>query len=178
VGTSFIGPAADLQFVRRINENFPFSEDQMELFVFSSMNLTNIWAGIGARLWAVSKRDETQVKAMVTKSRRMNVGSSGVLYCSETKSFTTPFLVYSKADATQIVANVWPEEWILPFKIHPLGTPAKQLPLSTAKERLPILRARPNDNPTHILPITPTTVFASATITSEDWEVLIQALAD
>jgi hypothetical protein len=53
------------------------------LFVFSSKNLTNIWAGIGDRRWAVSQRADAQMKGLRTKTRAMTVGSIGVLYCSE-----------------------------------------------------------------------------------------------
>lgn len=66
----------------------------MELFSFASNNLVNIWAGIGAGLWAVAETSSSDMKARITKSRRMTIGSLGILYCNETHSFTTPFLVY------------------------------------------------------------------------------------
>src|ERR687892_819885 len=88
----------------------------MDLFCFASKNLTNIWAGVGARMWAVAETSPADMKARVTKSKRMVVGSIGVLYCNETHSFTTPFLVYSLVDPDQVVEDVWPERWRLPFK--------------------------------------------------------------
>jgi hypothetical protein len=53
---------------------------ELELFLFTSKNVTNIWSGIGAGLWAVS---ETDMEVRITKSKRMRVGSLGLLYCSE-----------------------------------------------------------------------------------------------
>ena len=40
----------------------------MSILVFSSYNLTNIWAGIGANMWAVSESE--QHKGRLTKSRK------------------------------------------------------------------------------------------------------------
>ena len=91
----------------------------MDIFVFSSKNLTNIWAGIGARLWAVSDTgDATTFQSRRTKSQGMKIGTFGILYCNETQTLTTPFIVYSKPDAKRTVKNVWPEPWVLPFNPH------------------------------------------------------------
>ena len=60
----------------------------MELFVFSSKNLTNIWAGIGARKWAVSQ-DQAANTGVTTKAKALRVGSLGILYCVETQSLTS-----------------------------------------------------------------------------------------
>jgi hypothetical protein len=65
----------------------------MELFCFASKNLTNIWAGIGAQMWAVAETSPSDMKARITKSKRSKVGALGLLYCNETHAFTTPFLV-------------------------------------------------------------------------------------
>jgi len=93
----------------------------MEIFVFSSKNLTNIWAGIGARLWAVSQtEDSATAQRRETKAQNMKIGSFGILYCTDTHALTTPFVVYSKVDPHRVVENVWPEKSVLPFKIHPL----------------------------------------------------------
>jgi hypothetical protein len=98
----------------------------MDIFVFSSKNLTNIWAGIGARKWAVSK-ELAENPATVTKAKSLRIGSLGLLYCSETQSFTAPFLVSSAPEVNVSVSNIWPEEWWLPFSIFPLGSPNKQM---------------------------------------------------
>jgi hypothetical protein len=76
----------------------------MSIFVCSSNNLTNIWAGIGANMWAVS--ESQQHKGRVTKSRKMKVGNRGLLYCTETQGLMTPFLVYSKPSIDERIANV------------------------------------------------------------------------
>lgn len=68
----------------------------MELFVFSSKTLTNIWAGIGARKWAVSL-DQAANPGIATKAKALRIGSIGILYCVETQSLTTPFIVASLA---------------------------------------------------------------------------------
>ena len=78
----------------------------MELFCFASKNLVNIWAGIGAGMWAVAETSPTDMKARFTKSKRMKVGSLGLLYCNETHSFTTPFLVYSQTDPEAVIRNI------------------------------------------------------------------------
>src|ERR1051325_3064382 len=113
----------------------------MEIFVFSSKNLTNIWAGIGARLWAVAQRDESaSASGRRTKSQNLRVGSLGLLYCVETHSLTTPFIVYSKPVPDGVVGDVWPEKWVLPFQMFPLGTPERQISSSEAKSVLPIFK--------------------------------------
>lgn len=152
----------------------------IKLYVFSSSTLTNIWAGVGARLWAVSQRDESQMKGLITKAKDMTVGSLGVFYCTEVQSLTTPFLVYSQPHSTELVTNVWPQtdRWVLPFRIQPSGTPRRQLHKDQALDLLPTLKANGKSNITHALPISATTVFSPANLTSEDWAILLQQLAE
>ena len=150
----------------------------MELFVFSSKNLTNIWAGIGARLWAVAKSDVASFSAgRKTKSQNMRVGSFGILYCVETKSLTTPFIVYFKPSVSDTINNVWPEEWILPFKMLPLGTPNQQLSIDDAKNILPILAQAANKNWTQVFHVQATTAFSASVVGQNDWEILVGRLA-
>ncbi len=108
----------------------------------------------------------------------MSVGSCGIFYCSETKSLTTPFLVYSKPDPKVEVQNIWSKKWVLPFRIHPLGTPNKQLYKDTAMKVLPSLRASGKTNIGHVLNIQAVTVFAPSRLTEEDWELIIRELAE
>ena len=77
-----------------------------------------------------------------------------------------------------MIANVWPEEWVLPFKIHPLGTPRKQLGKDEAMTLLPTLVASGETNFGHVVYIQPITVFSASRLTELDWEVLIRRLAD
>ena len=147
----------------------------MKVFFFGSKSLTNIWAGIGSGLWAVSESKDTQ--ARITKSLAMRVGSLGVLYCTEVHSFTTPFIVYSKPDPNKVVNDIWPEKWRLPFKIHPLGTPHRLLHMDKAKEILPILKSSNVSSVSAALNITGTTVFVPKDLTTKDWEIFIKYLA-
>lgn len=153
----------------------------MDVFVFASSNLTNIWAGIGARLWAVSQTgNSTTTKGRRTKSQSMRVGSFGILYCSETHALTTPFIVYSKPNLEKIVGNVWPEKegWILPFRIFPLGNPNRQLSSEEAKRVLPIFRSSENPNFGNVFRFQGVTAFVPTKIGTDDWEVIIGRLAD
>jgi len=152
----------------------------MEIFVFSSESLTNIWAGIGARLWAVASTDDVSSAASrKTKSQKMSVGSFGILYCNATHSLTTPFVVYSKPDLDQRITNVWPEPngWVLPFRIFPLGTPDRQLVKDRAKAILPIFKRTGKNNFGHVFSVQAVTVFSPTKIESDDWEILISELA-
>ena len=148
---------------------------QLELFLFPSKNVTNIWAGIGAGRWAVSETSPADMQSRITKSKRMRVGSLGLLYCSENQCFTTPFIVYSEADPKEVVTDVWPEKWRLPFRIHPLGNPTRLVHKDDAKKRWPVLQAC--NNITEALNITGTTVFVPSTIAQEDWELILKELA-
>jgi hypothetical protein len=150
----------------------------MSIFVFSSKNLTNIWAGIGAGLWAVSKSDTPTHQGRITKSKSMKIGSFGILYCNETQSLTTPFIVFSRPDPELTVKDVWPEEWVLPFKIRALGTPRRQLYKDKAMQVLPTLRASKQTNFGHALPVQAITAFSPSPLSESDWEILIEHLAN
>jgi hypothetical protein len=64
------------------------------------------------------------MKGRYTKAAKMKIGDVGLLYCSENKNFTVPFVVRSLPEF-RLVQDIWPEPWALPFKIDPLGSPAK-----------------------------------------------------
>ena len=149
----------------------------MNLFVFSSNNLTNIWAGIGAQLWAVSKPSARTVQARISASKKMTVGSVGVLYCKETKAFTTPFIVYSKPDIELEVTDVWPEPWILPFRIKTLGTPKKSMWISEMK-KLPIFSKSARSNISHVFYIQGLLAFTPSKISELDWQIILESLVD
>jgi len=150
----------------------------MELFCFASKNLTNIWAGIGAKMWAVAETSPSDMKARITKSKRMKIGSLGLLYCNETHSFTTPFLVYSVPDPDKIISNVWPEkDWRLPFRIHPLGNPSKQVYKDNAMETWPILNKNRFSSVSAAMNITGTTVFVPVEISKDDWALILRNLS-
>jgi len=120
------------------------------------------------------------MKSLITKAREMTVGSLGIFYCTEVKSLTTPFLVYSQPQSTELVTDIWPQtdQWVLPFKIHPLGTPRRRMHKDQAMSLLPTLKEGGKTNITHALPIPAPTVFSPASLTSEDWAILLQHLAE
>lgn len=146
----------------------------MDIYVFSSRNLTNIWAAIGSRKWAVSI-PQSKNSSISTKSQNLPIGSLGLFYCVETKSLTTPFVIRSKPSKEEVIKNIWPEHWALPFNIIPLGTPDKQLYKDELAKILPSLKNNPQswDKLIHISPMT---VFAASKIPEEDWSVLINSL--
>lgn len=149
----------------------------MDLYCFASNNLTNIWAGIGAGLWAVSETSPSDMKARITKAKRMKIGAAGLLYCKASHSFTTPFLVCSEPDPVREVTDIWPEKWRLPFRIHPLGSPAKQLHHEQAKARWPLLKKVGAGGVSAAMNITGTTVFVPNEVSADDWASVLSDLS-
>jgi hypothetical protein len=151
---------------------------EIEIFVFASKNLTNIWAGIGAHLWAVSQSENAATaQGRRTKAQNMRIGSFGILYCNDTHSLTTPFIVYSKADVDRVIDNVWPEKWVLPFQIFPLGSPQRQLSSDEAKHVLPVFQTSGETHFAKIFHVQAVTAFSPTRIGLDDWEILISRLA-
>jgi hypothetical protein len=147
----------------------------MKLYSFASENLTNIWAGIGAGMWAVGESDNsTFVKGRITKAARMPIGAFGILYCNETGSLTTPFVVYSKADTERTETQVWSKAWVLPFAIKPLGNPRRQLPRERARKMLPSLKDKSFEK---LFLVQGQFAFQATEATDADWAILIQELA-
>lgn len=147
----------------------------MRLYSFASEDLTNIWAGIGAGLWAVGESDNsTFVKGRITKAARMPIGAFGILYCNETQSLTVPFVVYSKPDPQRIEANVWSKSWVLPFSIKPLGTPRQQLSRDRAKAIVPSLATKSFEK---LFLVQGQFAFQATDVTDDDWAALIEELA-
>ena len=150
----------------------------MDIFVFSSETLTNIWAGIGAKMWAVSDTGNAMTfQGRHTKSKSMKIGSFGILYCVETHGLTTPFIVYSAADPSVAIENVWKGKWVLPFKILPLGTPDRQLISHDAVALLPIFEKQQTKDFSKVFHIQAITAFSPSEISSGDWEILLSRLA-
>lgn len=148
----------------------------MEIYVFSSKDLTNIWAGVGARKWAVSPK-LAKNKGTITKSQRLQIGSLGILYCSDTEEFTTPFLVKSVPEKDGEISHVWPQKWGLPFEIAPLGSPSKRLSKNLLTKNMPsVISTGKQWN--KILYVQPNFSFQPSHITAEDWAFLYSALSD
>lgn len=149
----------------------------MDLLCFASRNLENIKRGYEARLWAVSMANQGRR----TKARKyMSIGSRGLLYCGPLHSFTVPFLVETTVDHNKVVTDVWPEPWVLPFKIRPLGSPEKMLHADSAKLLWPYLHKRANmsGGVTAAMNITGVTVFVPVDISEDDWKLILRDLAD
>jgi hypothetical protein len=144
----------------------------MQLWLFSSENIQNIEIGFQAGKWAVSDIDETAMKMRYTKSRKMDIGALGVLYCSEDHCFTVPFEVLSRP-TLETVANLWPEPWSLPFSIKPLGSPNRRVSLGVAKHSWRCLRDSTNTACT-LRGMNGWTLFVPNDIPDEDWTRILK----
>ena len=151
----------------------------MKIYGFASDSLTNIWAGIGAGQWAVGFSDNpTFNKGRLTKAAKMPIGAFGILYCTETSAYTTPFVVYSKPDPVETVSNIWSEPWVLPFKIKPLGNPDRSMSVDDAKLLLPGMQEAGRADPRkHLITVQGNFAFQASEISDADWSTLIENLA-
>lgn len=149
----------------------------VKLFIFSSSTNRNIWLGIKAGRWAVAPTDTKRKRELVTKSLGMPVGSRGVFWSSEEHCFTAPFIVCSSPDPSKEVTDIWPETWILPFAINPLGTLRKRLPRAEAARILPFLRNQQWTNIAHIANLNALVSFVPTEVSERDWEVLLARLS-
>lgn len=142
----------------------------IKLYVFSSKTLNNIWAGIGAGKWAVQLCNIPNLKE---KAMNMPLGSLGLFYCSESKEFTTPFIVTKKVEDKRI-KNIWPEEWMFPFGIKVFGNPDKGIHKNNINI-LPVV-SKSSRRWNHVMGISPIEVFVPIEISGEDWKILIEEL--
>jgi hypothetical protein len=138
----------------------------MNLFCFASTNRENIRRGIDACMWAVAN---VSPPAVGKARKHFGPGSLGLLYCSETHSFTTPFIATSTADPHAIVDHIWPETWYLPFSINPLGDLRRQV----SKELAKVLW-----RPQLINYVPPRTVFSPVDIIDQDWQSIQKHLVN
>ena len=149
----------------------------MKIYAFPSAKLSNIWAGIGAGRWAVSKSDYEAVnKRRATLASEMPVGSFGILYLSG-HGLTTPFVVTSPPDYVNPETKIWPEEWHLAFEIRPLGNPTKIMNRIDAMQKLPSIARRNLKNVDALLYTKGVQTFVPSDIEDDDWSVLINELA-
>ncbi|MGV2496249.1 hypothetical protein [Pelagerythrobacter aerophilus] len=152
----------------------------MDIYVFASSTLTNIWAGVGAQTWAVAPSDagSPQEKGRITKASKMPVGAQGILYSSADRTLTVPFIVRSKPDPDQEITHIWPERWVLPFRIAPLGSPHKRMSIEDAKDLLPAFKVSPQPAFNHVFRVRADFAFQTSQIGLEDWTRLIEELAE
>jgi hypothetical protein len=151
----------------------------VKIYGFASNSLTNIWAGIGSQLWAVGKAvDASYAKSRLTKAGKMPIGAFGILYCNETASYTTPFVVYSKPDPKSVISNIWADPWVLPFGIKPLGNPNQSLTVAQMLKAIPKAAERKIKDPRkHFITVQGNFAFQASDITEDDWAILIEKLA-
>lgn len=149
--------------------------DLFNLYAFSSESVTNIWAGVGAELWAVPKKASASTRG---KAAKVPVPSFGILYSSVDHSLTVPFVILTEPDQEHIENEVWHGPWALPFRIKPLGTPRKMLEAQEAKKIIPSFSRLQTDNFGKVFRVGGAYAFNRYDTTSADWAVLIDRLAN
>ena len=151
----------------------------MKLFCFASRNEENIWRGVRAKKWAVATVSDSAMRGRITKAKRYFVpGVRGLLYCNPTQSFTAPFIATSEADPRSVIADIWPEAWVLPFSMRPLGDPRRQVHKDDAVTRWSVLveRLRDYNSVSAAMNITGTTVFVPTNIPEQAWQMILMDL--
>lgn len=152
------------------------------LFTFASKNEANIQIGFEKRLWAVATVSSSAMRGRITKARKyLKPGSYGLLYCNPRQSFTVPFIVTSEADPNKVVSDIWPEPWVLPFSIEPLGCPIRMLGYREAMQRWHFLSRRMSEqgynSVSAAMNFTGACVFSPLEITENDWETILKDLS-
>jgi hypothetical protein len=145
----------------------------MQVYCFSCKNQTNLWAGFGAKTWAVSDCDPKQMETRKTKSLDFEVGAMGLLYCSNPQFFTILFKVASEVE-WRMEDKIWPEPWAMPFRIEPLGSPRYRLTIADAYKLLDCLKGK---SLTDIFFLGGTCNFTASHIPDDDWNIILEDLA-
>ena len=141
------------------------------LYAFSSESVTNIWAGVGAELWAVPKEPNASVRG---KAAKIEIPAFGILYSGAEQSLTVPFVFLTRPDQTRIENKVWHGPWALPFRIKPLGTPRKMLSASEAKSLIPSFQRLQTDNFGKVFRVSGAYAFNRCDAEQADWDILIE----
>ncbi len=84
-----------------------------------------------------------------------------------------------KADPSSVVTDIWPEAWVLPFSMRPLGDPRRQVHKDDALKRWSMLveRLRDYNSVTATMNITGTTVFVPTNVPEQAWQMILKDLA-
>ena len=120
------------------------------------------------------------MRGRITEAERYFVpGTRGLLHCNPTQSFTVLFIATSEADPSSVVTDVWPEPWVSPFSMRPLGDPRRQIHKDDALKRWSMLieRLRDYNSVTAAMNITGTTVFVPTNIPEQAWQMILEDLA-
>jgi hypothetical protein len=145
-----------------------------DVYMFTSTNLTNLWAGVGSGYWAVTAK-QGQNRSIQGKAKVLPIGALGLFYRVESKALTTPFIVTSKPNDKLIVKHIWAEEGHLPFTIVPLSDPRLLVKATELSNLLPSLSAK-KIAWSDLFHISPITAFAPSKLERSDWEILIEKL--
>ena len=146
----------------------------VNVYAFSSESITNIWAGVGAELWAVKNSPNASVRG---KAAKIAVPSFGVLYDATEKRLTVPFVVLEKPDQRRVELDIWHGIWALPFRIKPLGSPRKSLPADEAKAIFPAFARLGTDNFGKVFRVGGSYAFNRCDLEQDDWNILMERLA-
>ncbi len=147
---------------------------QFNLYAFSSESVTNIWAGVGAELWAVPTKPNVSVRG---KAAKLSLPSFGVLYASAEQALTVPFVFIGQPDPVRIEKDVWHGDWALPFRIKPLGTPRKMLSAAEARQIMPSFDRLNTQNFGKVFRVSGSYAFNRCDAEQADWELLMDRLA-
>jgi hypothetical protein len=127
-------------------------------------------------MWAVSQT-LAEKAGTITKAQSLMVGSLGLIYCSGTQEFTTPFIVKATPQPDEVRDDIWPEIWGLPFEISALGSPVKRLSKDIVAKEMPSVLAT-GKHWNKILFVQPSFSFQASQISSEDWAFLFGRLGE
>ena len=122
---------------------------------------------------------DTAMKARIMKALRyLAKGDVGLLYCNPLHSFVAPFVVESGADPNRVVTDVWPEPWVMPFRIRPLSDGSKRISKDLAREKWSLLkRLAWKGSISATLNFTGTTVFVPTEISGSEWAEIVGDLS-
>jgi len=144
----------------------------MDIYCFTSEDVKNIWAGVGAQKWAVTPNDNIH-QSNVTKGLKMRIGSFGLFYSVEEKILTTPFVVKSKPTETE-EKDIWKQGFVLPFAIKTIGDPYKRISINEIQD---ILITHGEDRSWNkLFRIGGKFNFVKSNISDEIWEELLEKL--
>lgn len=152
----------------------------MKLFCFASRSDDNIRRGVLAKRWAVATVSHPAMLSRIGKARKyFRPGDVGLLYSNTRHSFTVPFVVSSNVDTTEVVTDIWPEPWVLPFDITPLGNGCSAVSKEDARLRWTLFDRLPwKGSISATLNFTGTTVFVPTEITEQEWRFIVHDLGE
>lgn len=145
------------------------------LYAFSSESVTNIWAGVGAEMWAVPTAPNPAIRG---KAKNIPIPAFGIFYAAKEQFLTVPFVILERPDQKRIEREVWHGPWALPFRIKTLGTPRKMLSRTDAKQIIPSFKRLGTDNFGKVFRVGGSYAFNRCDLEQADWDVLLGRLAD